>query len=289
MIARLCIVGVGLLGSSVARAARQQGLVREIVGVDTDSANLEAALRLGVLDQTHETIAEAVQGADWVMLAVPVGAIPSVLAALKPQWNAATLYTDVGSTKCDLMAALETVLGHIPPNFVPGHPIAGAEQSGVEAGRADLFAGKRVILTPCAETSAQAVADVTGFWQGVGAVVSSMEPLRHDQILAATSHLPHVLAFVLADLLGRKDEQEAIFQYAAGGFRDFSRIASSDPRMWLDICLANREQIVPLIEAYCEALTSVRDLIADQSAEELHTVLTRARSARQRFLNQSQQ
>lgn len=289
MIGRLCLIGVGLLGGSVARAARQRGLVREIVGVDTDARNLEIALELGVVDRVATTIAEGVHTADWIVLAIPVGAIPAVLAELRLHWNEHAIYTDVGSTKNDLIAALASVFGQIPANFVPGHPIAGAEQSGVTAARADLFVGKRVILTPVAATSAPALDAVTDFWQALGAEVAVMEPWRHDRILAATSHLPHVLAFVLTELLGRKDEQDAIFQFAAGGFRDFSRIASSDPRMWRDICLANHEPIVSLIEEYREALASARDLIASQSATELQTLFESARNARQRFLNQSQQ
>lgn len=289
MIGRLCLIGVGLLGGSVARAARERGLVRDITGIDTDTSNLETALELGVVDRVTTSIAEGIHDADWVVLAIPVGAIPAVLAQLKPLWNEQAIYTDVGSTKNDLIAALATVFGQIPPNFVPGHPIAGAEQSGVKAARADLFTGKRVILTPTAATSTTSLTAVTAFWQGVGADVAVMEPWRHDQILAATSHLPHVLAFVLTELLGQKDEQAAIFRFAAGGFRDFSRIASSDPRMWQDICLANREQIVPLIEEYRAALASARDLIASQSADELYALFERARTARQRFLNQSQQ
>jgi len=288
MIGRLCIIGVGLLGGSVARAARQYGLAREIVGVDSNPANLEAALRLGVVDRAYEFIQPAAEGADWVVLATPVGTMPALLYDLRACWNRAAIYTDVGSTKCNLIAALKGIFGDIPDNFIPGHPIAGAEQSGVEAARADLFTGKRVILTPVAATSPGALAEVSSFWRGVGASVSMMEPERHDQILAATSHLPHVLAFALTDLLGQKDEQEAIFQFAAGGFRDFSRIASSDPKMWLDICLANREQLLPLIEEYCASLSAMRELMAHQSADELLALFTRARAARQRFLSISQ-
>lgn len=286
---RLGIIGVGLLGSSVARAARLHGLAGDISGFDRDADNLATAVSLGVLDRAANTPGEAAAGADLVVLAVPVGAMPSVLSELKPYWAESTLYTDVGSTKQALVETLQAVFGYIPSNFVPGHPIAGAEQSGVAAGRADLFDGKRVILTPCPETSPAATAAITTFWQHLGAIVAPMEPLRHDRILAATSHLPHVLAFVLTDLLGHMDDQDAIFQYAAGGFRDFSRIASSDPTMWRDICMANHARIVPLIDDYCRALLAVRELIAHESASELHDLFSHARSARQRFLNLSQQ
>ncbi|MBM3202335.1 prephenate dehydrogenase/arogenate dehydrogenase family protein [Candidatus Woesearchaeota archaeon] len=282
---RLGIIGVGLLGSSVARAARFYGVADTIAGFDRDSDNLTRAEELGVVDIACATLAEAVEGADRVVLAIPVGGVAGVLTALAPHWNPATRYTDTGSTKQDVIAVLRAVFGEVPSNFVPGHPIAGAEQSGVAAGRADLFVGKRVILTPCPETSAVALADITAFWQQLGATVACMDAHRHDRILAATSHLPHVLAFVLTELLGRRDEQEAIFQYAAGGFRDFSRIASSDPVMWRDICVANQAHLVPLIDEYCAALTATRNLIAHASADELHDRFERARLARQRFLN----
>jgi prephenate dehydrogenase len=286
MIERLCIIGVGLIGGSVARAARVRKLARVLVGVDADPANLQAALASGVVDEGYEAVAAGAAGADFVVLATPVGAAGSILGELRAVWSERAVYTDVGSTKCDVIAAVSQALGGMPANFVPGHPIAGAERSGVEASRADLYEGKRVILTPLDSTGTDALAQVEAFWQAIGANVSRMEPAHHDEVLAATSHLPHVLAFVLTDMLGRQDEQQEIFQYAAGGFRDFTRIASSDPKMWLDICLANREHIVPLIEQYRGALKKAADLISDQSAAELHTLFTNARNARQRFLDQ---
>jgi prephenate dehydrogenase len=286
MIERLCIIGVGLIGGSVARAARVRKLARVLVGVDADPANLQAALASGVVDEGYEAVAAGAAGADFVVLATPVGAAGSILGELRAVWSERAVYTDVGSTKCDVIAAVSQALGGMPANFVPGHPIAGAERSGVEASRADLYEGRRVILTPLDSTGTDALAQVEAFWQAIGANVSRMEPAHHDEVLAATSHLPHVLAFVLTDMLGRQDEQQEIFQYAAGGFRDFTRIASSDPKMWLDICLANREHIVPLIEQYRGALKKAADLISDQSAAELHTLFTNARNARQRFLDQ---
>ena len=286
MMRRLCLIGVGLIGGSFALAARQNGLFEEVVGVDVDANNLAEALRCGIVDRVAERVEVGVADADAVVLAVPVGAMPSVFAALRPVWRDDQLVTDMGSTKLDVIEAIGTALGGIPPNFVPGHPIAGAERSGAGAADAGLFKRKRVILTPLPETDAAMLARVEALWAGVGARVSIMAPRHHDEILAATSHLPHVLAFVLTEMLGRKDEQREIFQYAAGGFRDFTRIASSDPRMWLDICLANQEQIVPLIQDYRSALQRAAELIETGDAASLLALFTSARDARQRFLNQ---
>lgn len=286
MIERLCVIGVGLIGGSIARAARAQGWARMVIGVDANAGNLRKALDLGVIDVACESVADGVAACDLVVIATPVGSVETLLRQLKPVWSEHTIYTDVGSTKCDVIAAAERVFGTVPSNFVPGHPIAGAERSGVEAAQADLYQGKRVILTPLPDTRPEAVWRVEELWRALGAKVSRMEPAHHDEVLAATSHLPHVLAFVLTEMLGRKDEQQEIFQYAAGGFRDFTRIASSDPKMWLDICLANGREIVPLIEQYREALRRAADLIANRSADELLALFAHARQARQRFLDQ---
>jgi prephenate dehydrogenase len=286
MIERLCIIGVGLIGGSIARAARVKKLARVVVGVDTDPVNLQTALVQGVVDEVFDSVSQGAAGADFVLLATPVGTTEPVLEALRSIWSESAVYTDAGSTKSDVIAAARRVFGEMPSNFVPGHPIAGAERSGVEASTADLYDGKRIILTPWKTTSPAALDKVQAFWQSIGAQVSLMDAVHHDEVLAATSHLPHVLAFVLTAMLGRKDEQQEIFQYAAGGFRDFTRIASSDPKMWQDICLANHHQIVPLIEQYREELQKAADWISQQSAEELLGLFSQARSARQRFLDQ---
>ncbi len=286
MIQRLCIIGVGLIGGSVAKAARKYGLCRQIVGVDSDGGNLQDAKRGGVIDTALADVAEGAANADMVMIATPVGAYKTVFRALRPVWSQQAVYTDAGSTKQSVIEAARSLFGEVPPNFVPGHPIAGAERSGVEAAVDDLYAGKRVILTPLPETDGDALARVKGFWSALGAEVSCMEPGHHDEVLAATSHLPHVLAFTLTHMLGRMDEQQEIFRYAAGGFRDFTRIASSDPKMWLDICLANREQIVPLISRLGDELKEVAARLEKRSAEELFAYFTEARNARQRYLNQ---
>ncbi|TAN53892.1 MAG: prephenate dehydrogenase/arogenate dehydrogenase family protein [Methylococcaceae bacterium] len=284
MIERLCLIGVGLIGGSLARAIRRAGWCKHIVGVDADAAVLQRAQVLGVIDQGCTDVAEGARRADVVLIAVPVQAMEAVLSALKPVWNPQTVYTDVGSTKLSVVEAAQRVFGSVPGNFVPGHPIAGAELSGVDAAQPDLFRGKRVILTPLPETQPAALHLVAQLWQCAGAEVAEMEPARHDQVLAATSHLPHVTAFALVDCLGREDETEAIFRYAAGGFRDFTRIASSDPVMWRDICLANRGPILARIQSLRQELADLAALIEAGEGTALLQRFQRARQARQRFL-----
>ena len=289
MIERLALIGTGLIGGSITLAARKAGFVREVTGFDQNSAHLDAALSAGIIDRVASSIEEAVQHADLIVIAVPVGAMPAVLAELRPCWNADAVYTDVGSTKLNVIESLVSIFGFVPENFVPGHPIAGLEQSGPMAATPALFDKKRVILTPTLETRAEALSLVVLLWEALGARVSEMEPGQHDEILAATSHLPHVLAFALTDMLGTKDETVQIFKYAAGGFRDFSRIASSDPRMWRDICLANRDALVPLIQEYCAVLSRTAAMLQSGDSIELQEHFAHARSARQRFLDQFDQ
>jgi prephenate dehydrogenase len=285
MIRRLCLIGVGLIGGSIVMALRQQGLVGEVIGVDTDQKNLEQALDLGVIDEGTSDLTKAVSDADWVILATPVGAMVKILQMLKPVWRNDVTYTDTGSTKTDVVEAMQSILGRIPDNFVPGHPIAGAERSGVLAANPALFQDKRVILTPVVNTDTAVLQNVRQLWTRMGADVHLMNPRRHDEVLAATSHLPHVVAFVLTEMLGRQDEDQAIFQYAAGGFRDFTRIASSDPRMWLDICLANRDQIIPLIEQLRDSLDRAAEMMANGESEKLLSLFEDANAARQRYLD----
>lgn len=288
MFDRLCILGIGLIGSSVARAARKQGLCRQIVayGRVQDADNLQLAKQLGVIDHFYTNIEAAVSGADCVVIAVPVGAAESLFRLLQPVWSDTAVYTDVCSTKGSIINAAKTVFGEVPGNFIPAHPIAGAERSGVEAGMADLFENKRLIITPLDNSSVVALDKVTRFWEGIGSTISLMDVDHHDTVLAATSHLPHILAFALVDLLGRKDEQVEIFKYAAGGFRDFSRIASSDPTMWLDICMANKQEIIPLIQQLQAELSKIQNMLENNDDQQLFETFTYAREARQRFLDQ---
>jgi prephenate dehydrogenase len=288
MFDRLCIIGVGLIGGSIARAARLNGLSQAIVGFGRpeDLANLQTAKQLGVIDEYYLDLAEAVKNVDCVVIATPVASIKAIFTLLQPLWSAQTIYTDVGSTKGSVLVAAEQVFGEIPPNLVPAHPIAGAEQSGVEASLDDLFVGKRLIITPTDNTSPQALQAIKTLWEKLGSLVSVMDAKHHDGVLAATSHLPHLLAFALVDMLGRKDEQNEIFKYAAGGFRDFTRIASSDPTMWLDICLANRDELIPLIEELKTELGVIQNTLQNQNGQQLFQTFTYAKNARQRFLDQ---
>ena len=288
MFDKLCIIGVGLMGGSVARKARLKGLSKSIIGYgrSQDLQNLETAKRLGVIDDYSLDIELAVQDADCVVIATPVESIESILSLLQSVWSNHTIYTDVGSTKGNVVAAAQRVFGVIPNNFVLAHPIAGGEQSGVEAAVDDLFVNKRLIISPLSHTRQDALQKIQSFWEQCGSDVSMMEVHRHDSILAATSHLPHVLAFALVDMLGHQDEQSDIFNYAAGGFRDFTRIASSDPTMWRDICLANKNEIIPLLEQTKLQLDKIQCLLEHDDGQQLFEIFAYANTARQRFLNQ---
>lgn len=284
MIERLCIVGLGLIGGSIALAARECGLARTIVGADSDPNNLAAARSAGLVDRVSQCVADAASQADFVIIAVPVGAYGLVFAELRPGWDQAAVYTDAGSTKGSVLDAAERCFGRVPGNFVPGHPIAGAERSGAGAASADLFSGKRVILTPDETCKPACIERVREFWVALGASVVSMGAAKHDEVLAATSHLPHILAFSLVHLLGQKDEEDDLLQYSAGGFRDFTRIASSDPTMWRDICLGNREPLLRLIGEFQADLGQFAELLNGGSGERIFDYLASARAARQRYL-----
>ncbi len=287
MFNRLCIIGTGLIGGSIARAARAHGLCRQIVafGREKNLPNLQLAKQLGVIDQFYTDITAALENTDLVMIATPVGSMQSIFELIKPYWNSQTLYSDAGSTKASVVEAAKAAFGRVPDNFVPAHPIAGAERSGVDASDAALFQNRRLIITPLADTDPAAVEKLSHFWQQIGSSVSLMSVEHHDTVLAATSHLPHILAFALVGLLGRKDEQREIFKYAAGGFKDFSRIASSDPTMWTDICLANKQEIIPLIQQLKAELGSIEQFLVAEQAQALFEGFTYARNARQRFLD----
>jgi prephenate dehydrogenase len=263
-------------------------LCQEIVGLGPKQHEDELiiATRLGVVDRYYTDAASALAGADCVIIATPVGAVQSVFEQLAPFWNNSTIYSDACSTKASVVIAAQTVFGSVPVNFVPAHPVAGAERSGAAASSAELFSNRRLIITPLADTDARAVAVIQRFWQKIGSTVSMMTVEHHDTVLAATSHLPHILAFALVGLLGRKDEQREIFKYAAGGFKDFSRIASSDPTMWLDICIANKQELIPLLQQYREELQHIEHLLADEQSQQIFETFAYARNARQRFLDQ---
>lgn len=283
MIKRLCIIGVGLIGGSLARAVKRAGYCAEVVGSGRDEKQLQRAVKIGVIDRYEKDAARAVTGADVVVLAVPLGAMAEVMRAIAPHLEQGAVITDVGSAKGSVVAAAQTVFGAVPAHFVPGHPIAGTEKSGVDASLADLFQQRPVILTPLPHTDAAALAAVRQMWEQAGAEVVEMSVAHHDEVLAATSHLPHMLAFALVDTLARMHEQAEIFRYAAGGFRDFTRIASSDPVMWRDICLANREAIVAMIGRFQGDLAVLREAIQQGNGKRIEEIFTRAKSARDRY------
>jgi prephenate dehydrogenase len=281
---KVVICGVGLIGGSFALALKAAGRAGEIVGMGRRASAVQEALELGVIDRSSSDWAEALQGADLVFLAVPVGQMQAVMQAMAPHLAAGTLVTDAGSTKSDVVAVARAALGEKVSCFIPGHPIAGAEKSGVGAARADLFQGKRVVLAPLAENPADAVACIENLWQDCGAEVSCLTAAAHDQIFAAVSHLPHLLAFALVHEFAQRPDADQLFGFAAGGFRDFTRIASSHPEMWRDICLANRHALLAELDAYMAELMRTRVLLASADADGLRAMFDAARTRRDEWL-----
>ncbi|MFB0701421.1 bifunctional prephenate dehydrogenase/3-phosphoshikimate 1-carboxyvinyltransferase [Pseudomonas protegens] len=283
MIGRLVVIGLGLIGGSFAKGLRESGLCREVVGVDLDPQSRQLAVELGVVDRCEEDLVLACQGADVIQLAVPILAMEKLLALLAGMDLGQAVLTDVGSAKGNVVRAAQEAFGGMPARFVPGHPIAGSEQSGVEASNAQLFRRHKVILTPLERTDAAALDLVDRLWRELGADVEHMQVERHDEVLAATSHLPHLLAFGLVDSLAKRSENLDIFRYAAGGFRDFTRIAGSDPVMWHDIFLANREAVLRTLDTFRNDLDALRDAVDAGDGHQLLGVFTRARVAREHF------
>jgi prephenate dehydrogenase len=284
-IGSLAVVGVGLIGGSLARALRAAGTVERIVGCGRGKANLEQALELGVIDHYTHSIGDAVAGADLVFLAVPLGAMRDAFAALHGRIGPRTLITDGGSAKGSVVADCRAAAPELVARFIPGHPIAGTERNGVAASFAELYQNRRVILTPLAENDPADVDRIRSIWQDCGAEVTEMAVEHHDEVLAATSHLPHMLAFGLVDLLARMKENDEIFRYAAGGFRDFTRIASSNPVMWRDICMANREALAPMLSEFAAELEVLSGLVAEGDGDTLLQVFERAKAARDRYVD----
>lgn len=280
---RAAIIGLGLIGSSVARVLREQGLAKTIVASGRSEETLQRGVQLGVIDEGYASVAEAARGADLVILAMPVGATEKVLSELKPVLSDRMVVTDVGSVKANVVEAARRVFGELPARFVPGHPIAGSEKSGVEAGSAQLFLHHKVILTPSDRTDASALALVETLWLRSGAQVLKMGVEEHDLVLAKTSHLPHLLAFSLVDTLAKESENREIFRYAAGGFRDFTRIAASDPVMWHDIFLANRDAVLTALQHFSAGVDILRQALIDGDGATLLGVFTRAKAAREHF------
>ncbi len=280
MIEKLVIIGVGLIGGSLSLALKQAGAVRHVVGCGRNLDNLQKGIELGVIDSFETSIIEAVKSSDMVMLAVPLGAMESVFEQVSLGLTDTTVVTDAGSAKGSVVEAAKRTLGNRISQFVPGHPIAGAEKSGVEAARVDLYQNKRIILTPLENTSQSAIDKIDATWRHCGASVEYMRVAHHDKVLAATSHLPHMLAYALVNYLSNLNEHDEIFRYAAGGFRDFTRIASSDPVMWRDVCLSNGEALLKLIQGYTDELDLISRAIRQNDAGELLNLFGRAKSER---------
>jgi prephenate dehydrogenase len=284
VINRLCIIGVGLIGGSLARALRVAGFCKEVVGGGRDPVHLQQAVDLGVIDRFDTDLARAVAGADMVLVAVPLSAMQPVFSKIRDHLKDDAVLTDAGSAKGSVIEAAIQAFGSVPDWFVPGHPIAGTENSGVEASLPDLYQGRRVILTPLEHTAIPAIDRVRAMWEAAGAQVTEMDIIHHDTVLAATSHLPHVLAFTLVDSLSRLGDTEELFAYAAGGFRDFTRIASSDPVMWRDICLANGEAIQLLIDRFIEDLQALSHCVHEHDGVRLLELFESAKQVRDAFV-----
>jgi len=277
----LALVGVGLIGGSFALALRRAGAVTRVVGFDRDRSALERGAALGVIDTAADSVSEAVKGADLVVVAVPVRAIGPVLHDVALALEPHAVVTDVGSTKEDVVRVARNELRERFARFVPGHPIAGREVSGVDAALPELFRGARVVLTPVAETAADAVETVRLAWEAVGAKVVTAQAADHDRIFAAVSHLPHILAFALVSEIAARGNAQDLLGFAAGGFRDFTRIAASSPEMWRDVSLQNREALLAEIDAYAARLAIFRELIEKGDGKGLERLMAEARSTRQ--------
>ena len=287
LVNNLCVIGTGLIGGSFSLALKSAGIVEDITGAGRSLETLQVAQRLDIIDTYKTDIAEAVKEADVIFVSVPLGAMQTVFeqitAGLKQSGNKRAIITDAGSSKQQVQKIADEVFAEDASRFVAGHPIAGTENSGPEAAFADLYKDRRVILTPSENTNADAVTLVTALWEATGALVETMSADHHDKVLAATSHLPHVLAFGLVHCLENMDDIENIFRFAAGGFRDVTRIASSDPTMWRDICLNNKQPILDMMKRYKDELDMLYNALESDDGEKLMEVFTHAKQTRDKF------
>ena len=283
MLNKLTLIGVGLIGGSLSLALKKAGYVKQVCAYDVDHENAQFAKDQGLIDQFETELAAAVQDADVVVIAVPVGALAVVAQDLQAVLNEKTVLTDVGSVKQSVVDAVTAAFGESPANFVPAHPIAGTEKSGARAAFDSLFNNKRVMLTPTPESRAEAIELVADMWRAAGAQIEHMSVSDHDAIFAATSHLPHMLAYSFVNALASIDMSEEIFSYAAGGLHDFTRIASSNPVMWRDVCLHNREQLLAVIDTFTGNLDVLRDGIESADERFLEQQFTDAKQIRDRY------
>ncbi len=281
---RVAVIGVGLIGGSFALGLKAAGECRTVVGVGRNPDNMRLARELGIIDAVETDAAVAAQGADLILVATPVAQFAGLFARIAPVVIDAALIMDAGSTKQDVVEAARAGLGRRVGQFVPAHPIAGAEHSGAGAAKADLFKRKRVVLAPLEENPVSLVADATAAWEACGARISRMSASEHDAVFAAVSHLPHLLAYALVHEFAGRANSGQLFGYAAGGFRDFTRIASSHPEMWRDICVANREALTKELDRYIEKLRALRAPLTAGDAEALEKVFAESRDARNRWI-----
>jgi len=282
---KVAIIGVGLIGGSFALGLKEKKLARQIVGAGRSAANLKLALERGVIDASAADAASAAQGADLVMISTPVSQFERIFGEIGSNLKPGALVLDAGSTKRDVVAAARKGLGGKVAQFVPAHPIAGAEHSGAGAATVDLFRGRRVVLTPLKENKETDVEAATALWAGFGARVSRMTPEQHDEVFAAVSHLPHLLAYALVSDVSARANAAQLFGYAAGGFRDFTRIASSHPEMWRDICVANSDELLKEVAHFSGQVEKIRKLLEKKDANAIEKVFSDARAARERWLN----
>ncbi|OGA20057.1 MAG: prephenate dehydrogenase [Betaproteobacteria bacterium RIFCSPLOWO2_02_FULL_67_19] len=282
---RVAVIGVGLIGGSFALALKAARASDHVVGAGRDANHLALARDLGIVDSVATDPADAVSGADLVLVAAPVAQFARIFAAIAPRLRADAALTDAGSTKRDVVGAARANLGSKLARYVPAHPVAGSEHSGAAAARADLFKGKTVVLAPLEEGAADALERIEQAWGACGARLARMTPETHDEVFAAVSHLPHVLAYALVQEIAARPDADRLFAHAAGGFRDFTRIASSHPEMWRDICLANRDALLDNLDRYAAQLAALRSLIERGDAESLERLFAAAREARGRWLS----
>ncbi|RZI41537.1 prephenate dehydrogenase/arogenate dehydrogenase family protein [Herbaspirillum sp. HC18] len=284
MFKKISIFGVGLIGGSFALALKKAGAVGQVFGVGRSAAPLARAKELGIVDVACTSVAEAVGGADLILVAAPVAQTEAILASIAPHLQPGTVVTDAGSTKSDVVEAARKALGGKIAQFIPGHPIAGREQNGPDAAIVDLYVGKKTVITQLPENTESDVALVAQAWQQCGAIIHKLTPQEHDRVFAAVSHLPHLLAYALVDDVARKPHADLLFQYAASGFRDFTRIAGSSPEMWRDISLANHVALLGELDAYMEQLAQLRGMLAECNGKAIEGVYANAQRARQNWI-----
>mgnify|MGYP000170277049 FL=1 len=280
---KVLIFGVGLIGASFARGLKAAKAADEIIGFGRTPKSLKAAYDLGIIDEVGINPGADVREADLILVATPVGQMPEIFQRIAPYLGPQTIVTDAGSTKSDVVEAARAAFGNKINQFVPGHPIAGAETSGAAASKADLYQGRKVVLTPLLENSVEDIEKVKRAWELCGADVRILDAETHDRVFAAVSHLPHLLAYALVDEFARRPNAEQLFDYAAAGFRDFTRIAGSHPEMWRDISLANRTALLAELDRYGAALMRLRQALVNSDGEALATIYANARDARQNW------